>query len=127
MMKNMPKVGVFTGLVLVALGVGAYLGSGRESVTALIPAFFGIPLVLTSALSFNEKLLKMGMHIAATIGLLGFIAPLGRLISVAIKGKFEMNMATSCMIGMSIVCLLFVLLCVKSFIDVRKARNASAS
>ncbi len=42
----MAKITFGLGLVLIVLGLGAYFGTGRESLTALIPAFFGLPLAL---------------------------------------------------------------------------------
>ena len=33
------------GLILAVLGIVSYLGTGRTSVTALIPAFFGVVFV----------------------------------------------------------------------------------
>ena len=122
-MKNMPLVGVIAALILILMGAGAYFASESKSVTAWIPAFLGAPLFIASAVSFKEKNLKMGMHIAATIGLLGFLAPTGMLVSKAAKGELEWKLSTSCMAGMGVICLIFVLLCVKSFIDVRKAKK----
>jgi len=120
---NMPRAGIITALLLIALGVVGYLAGGRASVTALIPAFAGIPILIASLLARKESLLKHGMHAAAVFGLLGFIAPLGRLIPVAAKGEFEFNMASASMIGMAAICGVFVVLCVRSFIEVRRARQ----
>jgi len=122
-MKNMPSVGIVTSLVLVGIGVIGYFVGGRASVTALIPAFFGVPLLLSSALALKPSRLKMGMHIAAMFGLLGFVMPAGMLASKAAKGTLEWKLSTYSMLSMSIVSLIFVVLCVKSFIDVRRARQ----
>lgn len=122
-MKTMPKVGIFTGLLLVGLGIAGYFIGGRSSLTAFIPAFFAIPLLIVSALSLKPSFLKLGMHLAATLGLLGFIAPLGMVIPKLIKGSLEWKLSTYSMLAMSVICGIFVALCVKSFIDVRKARK----
>jgi len=124
---NMPPIGIATALILIILGVAGYIGGDMVSKTALIPAFFGLPLLIASLISRNPDRLKLGMHIAATLGLLGFIAPLGRIIPQAAKGAFELNLASTCMILMSLVCGIFVVLCIKSFRDVRKAREANAA
>ena len=120
----MPLKGVLTAIVLIGIGLVGYLGTETKSVTALIPAFVGLPLLVASALSFNEKRLKMGMHLAALIGLLGFLAPVGKMAGAAAKGAFVWKTSTYCMTAMALTCLVFVLLCIKSFIDVRKARQA---
>ena len=84
---NMPKIGINTGIILIALALLGYLGGGMESWTALIPAIAGAPILLSSLLAKNPNKLKLGMHIAATFALLGFLAPLGRIIPTAIKGE----------------------------------------
>ena len=53
-MKNMPLVGVIFGVILILIGVGGYLGSEVKSLTAFIPSAFGLLLVISSAVSFNE-------------------------------------------------------------------------
>jgi len=124
-MKNMPRIGVLAAGALIAIGVGLFVGTGSVQKTALIPAWFGIPLLIASVISFKECRLKMGMHIAATLGLLGFVMPVGMLASKAAKGALELKTSTYGMAGMALVCGIFVALCVKSFIDVRKAREAA--
>jgi len=57
----MPKTTLLFGVSLVVLGLGAYLVTGRESVTALIPAFFGLPVVgLGVAALMREAWRKLG-------------------------------------------------------------------
>ena len=119
---NMPKIGINTGIIVIALALLGYLGGGMESWTALIPAIAGAPILLSSLLAKNPNKLKLGMHIAATFGLLGFLAPLGRIIPTAIKGDFELKLSTGCMITMSLVSAIFMVQCIKSFKAARQAR-----
>nr|MBR9810241.1 hypothetical protein [bacterium] len=119
---NMPKIGINTGIILIALALLGYLGGGMESWTALIPAIAGAPILLSSLLAKNPNKLKLGMHIAATFGMLGFLAPLGRIIPTAIKGDFELKLSTGCMITMSLVSAIFMVQCIKSFKAARQAR-----
>ena len=62
------------------------------------------------------------MHIAVLLGLLGFIFPAGRVI--ANFATFSMSAATISQILMSLICLIFVVLSVRSFIDARRSRSA---
>jgi len=39
------------GLLLAVLGIASYFGTGRVSVTALIPLFFGLPVLAAAALA----------------------------------------------------------------------------
>ncbi len=49
----MAKITIGLGIVLIALGFGSYFGTGQASVTALIPAFFGLPLLLLGLVALN--------------------------------------------------------------------------
>ena len=120
---NITKIGINTGIILIALALLGYLGGGMQSWTALIPAIAGVPILLGSLLAKNPDKLKLGMHIAATFGLLGFLAPLGRIIPTAINDGFELKLSTGCMITMSLVSAIFVVQCIKSFKAARQARS----
>jgi hypothetical protein len=111
------------------MGVGGYFGSGATSVTALIPAFFGIPLALLGFLarSENPKMRMHTMHGAALVGVIGALGGLGMglpKIGSLIDGTAERPLAVSMQIAMGVVCAIFVALCVRSFIAVRRARKA---
>jgi len=47
----MARASMIIGALLVALGMGAYYGTSRASVTALIPAAFGVPILLLGILA----------------------------------------------------------------------------
>jgi hypothetical protein len=118
----MARIAIVCGLLLIGVGVGGWIATDRASWTALIPAKFGVVLILLGLLALKENLRKHAMHAAALIGLIGFVVPLirvapdlGKLFS-APEPKLLANVATS------LICLVFVLLCVKSFIDARRAR-----
>ncbi|AMV29195.1 hypothetical protein VT84_32675 [Gemmata sp. SH-PL17] len=81
---------------------------------------------MCGALAFNDKLRKHVMHLAAMVGLLGALGgfmPLIRQISKT--GEFDPT-KKSAISGelMIVVCVVFVGLCVNSFIQARKARKA---
>ena len=123
----MAKITIGLGLVLIALGIGSYLGTGRASVTALIPAFFGVPLLLLGLLALKESMRKHAMHIAAVMGLLGFGGTVGGLMKLPVLltgGELERPAAVAVQASMAIVCFVFVLLCVWSFIQARRASDA---
>ena len=116
----MPNVTIAFGVMLILLGVGMYLGTGTESATALIPAVPGAILLLLGIVArAKESLRKHVMHAAAAIGLLGFLGPFGRLLSTGFAGKPTAVASQAIMAGL---CLAFVVLCVNSFIQARRAR-----
>ncbi len=121
----MPITSIIFGVLLIIIGAVGYVHgimNDKPSITALIPAFFGIVIALLGlAAQVKESLRKHLMHAAVLIGLIGFLASAGRLAS-----KFSdiaMTPAYIAQIAMALVCLLYVIFAVRSFIDARKARN----
>jgi len=108
------------GVLLIILGVWSWADAGAEikNITALIPAFLGLPLVLLGALAvWKDHLRKHAMHAAAVLGLLGVIAAVVNLIRVKFKGP---SVNTTVLMGL--VSGVFLGLCINSFIQARKAQ-----
>ena len=125
----MANVTIGLGIVLLALGLGSYFGSGRTSVTALIPAFFGLPLLALGWLALKENVRKHAMRAAFAISLLGCVGTvrgLAKLPRLLTGGEVERPTAVAIQSAMSVLCGVFVLLCVRSFIKARRG-DASAS
>ena len=123
----MAKITIGLGLVLIALGLGGYLGTGRASVPALIPAFFGLPLLLLGLVALNERMRKHAIHIAVIVGLLGCAGTARALMKLPVLltgGEIARPTAVAIQAAMAIVCLIYVLLCVRSFVKARRAGAA---
>lgn len=118
----MPSTAIACGTLLIIIGILGYISGmlhGTPSVTALIPAFFGIVLFLLGFFARkSEGLRKHLMHVAVLVALLGFLATAGRLLSKF--SELTYSAAVVAQISMALVCLLFVILAVKSFIDARR-------
>lgn len=101
----------------------------KRSVTALIPAFVGGILLIFGLLAFNEGIRKHAMHGAVMVGLLGFLAGAGRGsmgIGKLMSGDPSLNMRSFVYVWlMALLCLIFVIMCVNSFIQARKRREQS--
>ncbi|MBG87875.1 MAG: hypothetical protein CMO80_13355 [Verrucomicrobiales bacterium] len=114
--------------LLIILGCAGYfgwesIGASKQSVTALIPAFVGIPTLIGALIAMKNNML--GMHISVTFTLLGALAGLGRLIPSAIKGNLDWSTPAPKMItAMTVICAFFTVMAVRSFIAARKAREA---
>lgn len=121
----MPATAILFGVVLILLGIIGYaiaVTNNNPSVTALIPAFFGIALAALGALAqFKESLRKHLMHAAVIVALLGFIATAGRLISRL--NELTASPAVISQAVMAIVCLVFVVLTIRSFAAARRNRE----
>ena len=120
----MPTTSNICGILLILVGVVGYvygLAAGHASPTALIPAAFGVLFVILGVVSqAKEDLRKHLMHAAAMLGLIGFLIPAVRLLMKI--GELTMNAAFLSQLAMAAICLIFVILAVKSFIDARRAR-----
>jgi membrane associated rhomboid family serine protease len=131
---TVPKVTVIYGVLLIVLGIAGYLvgvfqlfGTAYASKTALIPSAFGVVFAVLGLLAIQmPNARKHLMHAAVTLGLLAAIVPLGRIIPQASKGLLTVSFGSVSLVLMCLMSAAFVALCVKSFIDVRKARKATA-
>ncbi len=127
----MAKITIIIGGLLILLGLLGYFvlqapdEEGAKSITAMIPAFFGLPIVICGVIALNEGLRKHAMHGAVLLGLLGVLGALGRPASKVMAGEFELNSASSVQLIMAFICLVFEILCIKSFISARKNREDS--
>ena len=122
----MSKITILIGIALIVLGVGFYIGTGMVAVTAMIPAFVGLPVAILGfvGLSGSEKTRKHAAHFAVMLTLLGALAGLGRGIPGLFKGAAVSAIAATLL--MAALCIVHVVLSVKSFIAARKAREAAA-
>lgn len=117
----MPKISVLFGTLLSVLGLYGYFGMGRASVTALIPLFIGVPIIILGVLAFDEKKVKHTMHIASVLVLLGLIGSVYRFLEKLINGN--MDSSSIVLIIMIVICIIFLMLAINSFIEARKARE----
>jgi hypothetical protein len=116
---------VFAGL-LIALGLVSYVGTGSQHPTALIPAGFGVLLGIFGllAISPSESRRKLFMHINVTIGLLAFLGG----ATEAVRGYVHAEsaglqpdmIALAAKLAMAGLMLVYILLCVRSFITARR-------
>lgn len=120
----MPKLAIIFGLILDVIGTTAFLISG--AVTSLIPAIFGTVILLCGVAALARPgLRKHVMHVAALFGLLGTAGGLGMglpKLGALLDGTAQRPMAVSIQLAMGVICLVFLGLCVKSFIDARRAK-----
>ena len=139
----MPSTSIVTGVLLILLGIFGYvfgLLDGHASPTALIPAAFGLLLVIFGFIARSkENLRKHLMHAAVLVAFIGFLIPAIRLISkygglfgssdasaesagIGATASF-ISLAVLSQAAMSVICLVFVILCIKSFIAARRSRE----
>ncbi len=125
----MHKLTILFGALLILLGVGCFVATGSSAPTALIPASFGLILAVCGILANTEdpKRRMLWMHIAVTVGLLGFLATIPAIfqtIRLSRGAAYARPIAIEEKAAMSLLCLLFVSFCVRSFLQARRARLA---
>jgi len=121
----MPLFSIIAGVILISIGVAGYfvgMSNDKASVTALIPAFIGLLLVVFGLVGQSkESLRKHMMHAAVLVALIGFVATASRLLPRL--GEFTGSAAQLSQLSTALVCLAFVVFAIRSFIAARAARG----
>lgn len=130
----MARVTLLFAAMLIALGWLGYVGSGSQHSTALIPAWFGVALAVFGllAISRSEARRKLFMHINVTIGLIGFVGGtvesiLGAMKATPASRAAEANYLITAQTSKELLAclmLIYMILCVRSFILARRAPAA---
>ena len=126
----MPKVTIVFGLLLCGLSAVVLLIKQEFTWgTWLIPSAVGLPLLLLGLLAAKSASSRMHvMHAAVTIALLGGLVALvqgiRQVIGLLFQDKPILPLAAGMIWAMTLLCFIFVGLCVQSFIAARKARQS---
>ena len=95
--------------------------------TALIPTWFGLALGVFGllAISPSERRRKLFMHINVTIGLVGFLGAAIEAVRGYVNARCQpalrrIMIALASKLAMAGLLLIYVILCVRSFIDARR-------
>ena len=124
----MPSTSIIFGALLILLGILGYtyvMTTPNPSLTALIPAIFGVVLVLLGVVArAKENLRKHLMHAAVIVALLGFLGTVSSFFKIPslFDGTAARPVAVVAQLITAIICLVFIILSVRSFIDARKNR-----
>lgn len=109
------------GLALTCLGFFGYFMTGTSSFTALIPAGFGLLLLALGFIARSEGARRHAMHAAAAVALVGFLGALMSLLRTPTGVRSAVALYSQ--VAMALLTGIFVWLCVKSFIQARRARR----
>jgi hypothetical protein len=123
----MAKMTIGFGVLLILLAAIGFVATGSAHPTALIPAGFGILFVIFGVLanSPDPKRRMLWMHISVTLALLAFLGTLTadvQAIKMSHGTVYPHPAAVLEKAAMSLFSLIYVLFCVRSFINARKAR-----
>jgi len=119
------KVTIGFGVLLAIVGVTGFVTTGSTHWTAMIPTWIGLVLAVSGLLALSPARRMLWMHIAVTVGLIGFLGTIPGVIGVVKMAMGSTVARPTAAIYQSItwlICLIFVGLCVRSFIAARRAR-----
>jgi hypothetical protein len=114
---------MLTGVALIVIGVAFKIGTGTQSLTALIPAIPGVLILLCGLFAFKHKLRPHLMHAALVLSVLTIIAFAARVPSVAFAQEGKASVLAALLLSI-FVCLAHVVIGVRSFIAARRQRKA---
>ena len=107
------------GLFMVIWGIFISLISGSSSITSMIPAFIGVPLAFIGFISMIKPTFRKAlMHIAVVIGIIAFLGGLDFF-----RGMFTNYYAGLSKLMLLITGIVYIYLCVQSFIFVRRQKK----
>ena len=111
------------GLFMVIWAFSISIIAESSSITSLVPAFIGFPLILVGFISiFKPMLRKALMHIALLIGILAFLGCLDFF-----RGMFNNYYAGLSKLMLLITGFVYVYFCVQSFVFVRRQKKSNSN
>ena len=123
----MAKLTIGFGVLLVLIAVIGFVATGSAHPTALIPAAFGVLFIIFGLLANTPDAKKrmLWMHVSVTVGLIGFLSTIMadvQAIKMSHGTVYPHPAAVLEKAAMSLACLIYVLFCVRSFINARVRR-----
>jgi hypothetical protein len=127
----MAKLTIGFGILLILLGIFGYVATGSAHPTALIPVGIGILFAFFGVManSSDAKKRMLWMHISVTVALLVFLGMIPAMWGVfqIFRGANFSPTAAAAMedkAALGFFSLIYVLFCVRSFINARRSRLA---
>ena len=123
----MPSTTIALGVALIVLGLAGYALTGAVSLTALIPAAFGVVLALAGLMARNDRWRMHAMHAAVVVAFLGFLGSVRGLLRIG-DVFHATSVRPAAIVAQSIMALLtlgYIVIAVRSFVRARKTRRAA--
>ena len=122
----MPNNTLIFSILYIALGLAAFFLTGAVHKTALIPAYFGMVLLILGLLGQKENLRKHVMHAALLVVLLALLGTARSLLRLpsAFDGTAERPFAIYAQAATAVLSISFLALGIRSFIQARRSRSS---
>ncbi|MGP6173513.1 hypothetical protein [Corynebacterium sp. A21] len=123
----MPRTTIGLGVILIALGVIAYIATSFVSWTALIPAILGAVVLICGLIGLKNP--KIGIHIALVVAILGILGTFMNVIQLGdvFAGTAERPAAVIVSAITFVLLIIYVIVGVRSFITARRWKDAAAA
>ena len=115
--KSIQQFNLINSIALISMSVWGYIDT--NSFTALIPAVFGVILLLLGTMLTNEKLVKLSAHLVVLFTLFILVALVVQVLPGVIERGGIGLIRVILMISTSAIAMIVF---IKSFIDNRKSR-----
>ena len=117
----MPSTTIALGVALIIVGLAGYFLTGGVSMTALIPAAFGLVIALAGVIARDERKRKHAMHAAVVVALLGFLGSIRGLLQIGdvFDGTAARPAAIVAQTIMAVLTLGYIVIAVRSFVQAR--------
>ena len=119
-------LGIGLGIVLVVVGVGAYVLSDFASVTALIPTFFGVLIAVLGVIgrqTDRHRLAAYGIGLLAVLGVLGSTRGIPDIIALLSGESVDSTIAAVSQGAMIVICLVLLAAAIQVVLDTRATTN----
>ena len=122
----MPSITIALGVALIIVGLAGYFLTGAVSLTALIPAAFGLVIALAGLIARDDRKRKHAMHAAVAVALLGFLGSIRGVLQIGalLDGTAPRPAAVVSQTIMAVLTLGYIVMAVRSFVQARANRKA---
>ena len=122
----MARVGIVFGMLLCGLTYAAMVWDPHKIPAQFIPMMFGIPLLFCGVVALNPHRRKASMHTAAgvtgVVGVGGTVWCITRFLKLVTGGAVNIH-GLAVLSIMSLLCVIFVLVCLRSFVKMRREQS----
>jgi hypothetical protein len=129
----MQRLTVLVGVILVAIGAAGYLGAAPNKGGVMLLAGVGAVLIVCGWVAGSEKARMHAMHAAVLAGLIGLVAGVvvglsggGEQVAVEAVGGEQAGTGWPSWVA-AVVCAIYVVMCVRSFVMARLARKSGGA
>jgi hypothetical protein len=121
-----PSLTIALGVALIIVGLAGYVLTGAVSLTALIPAAFGLLIAVAGLIARDPRMRKHAMHAAVLIALIGFLGSVRGVLQLGalFDGTAARPAAVVSQTIMAVLTLGYIVMAVRSFVQARANRTS---